>query len=146
MPIVTAKQNPTITDSSTHRECHSDPAFAGEESLIVSQLTHNDVRRCFNALNSPRDESAMKDRLHVYDADSSRPCPATGLRHSGNPTARRKIGGNRGWVAQLAEQWTENPRVGGSIPPPATPLKTRRVQQIPKKRNVPQFFLRAPFR
>ena len=25
-----------------------------------------------------------------------------------------------GWVAQLAEQWTENPRVGGSIPPPAT--------------------------
>jgi hypothetical protein len=27
-----------------------------------------------------------------------------------------------GWVAQSAEQWTENPRVGGSIPPPATPL------------------------
>jgi hypothetical protein len=26
-----------------------------------------------------------------------------------------------GWVAQLAEQRTENPRVGGSIPPPATP-------------------------
>ena len=25
-----------------------------------------------------------------------------------------------GWVAQLVEQWTENPRVGGSIPPPAT--------------------------
>ena len=25
-----------------------------------------------------------------------------------------------GWVAQLAEQRTENPRVGGSIPPPAT--------------------------
>jgi hypothetical protein len=24
-----------------------------------------------------------------------------------------------GWVAQLVEQWTENPRVGGSIPPPA---------------------------
>src|SRR5437764_641996 len=35
-----------------------------------------------------------------------------------------------GWVAQLAEQWTENPRVGGSIPPPAIPLKTRSVQQI----------------
>ena len=28
----------------------------------------------------------------------------------------------RGWVAQLAEQWTENPRVGGSIPPPAMAL------------------------
>jgi hypothetical protein len=27
-----------------------------------------------------------------------------------------------GWVAQLVEQWTENPRVGGSIPPPATSL------------------------
>jgi hypothetical protein len=27
----------------------------------------------------------------------------------------------KGWVAQLAEQRTENPRVGGSIPPPATP-------------------------
>jgi hypothetical protein len=26
-----------------------------------------------------------------------------------------------GWVAQLAEQRTENPRVGGSIPPPASP-------------------------
>ena len=27
--------------------------------------------------------------------------------------------GQNGWVAQLAEQRTENPRVGGSIPPPA---------------------------
>ena len=27
-----------------------------------------------------------------------------------------------GWVAQLAEQWTENPRVAGSIPAPATLL------------------------
>jgi hypothetical protein len=26
----------------------------------------------------------------------------------------------RGWVAQLVEQRTENPCVGGSIPPPAT--------------------------
>ena len=25
-----------------------------------------------------------------------------------------------GWVAQMVEQGTENPRVGGSIPPPAT--------------------------
>jgi hypothetical protein len=28
---------------------------------------------------------------------------------------------HNGWVAQLAEQRTENPRVGGSIPPPARP-------------------------
>jgi hypothetical protein len=27
---------------------------------------------------------------------------------------------NDGWVAQLVEQRIENPRVGGSIPPPAT--------------------------
>ena len=32
----------------------------------------------------------------------------------------RRIDIRDGWVAQLAEQWTENPRVGGSIPPPAT--------------------------
>ena len=36
--------------------------------------------------------------------------------------ARAKID-NNGWVAQLAEQWTENPRVGGSIPPPAILLR-----------------------
>jgi len=33
----------------------------------------------------------------------------------------RKIGISEGWVAQLVEQWTENPRVGGSIPPAAIP-------------------------
>jgi hypothetical protein len=32
---------------------------------------------------------------------------------------------HRGWVAQLVEQRTENPRVGGSIPPPATTIKKR---------------------
>ena len=30
---------------------------------------------------------------------------------------------NDGWVAQLVEQRIENPRVGGSIPPPATTIK-----------------------
>ena len=32
----------------------------------------------------------------------------------------RASAASNGWVAQLAEQRTENPRVGGSIPPPAT--------------------------
>ena len=32
---------------------------------------------------------------------------------------RHTIGASHGWVAQLAEQWTENPRVAGSIPAPA---------------------------
>jgi hypothetical protein len=31
---------------------------------------------------------------------------------------------NDGWVAQLVEQRIENPRVGGSIPPPATTIKS----------------------
>src|SRR2546427_5270530 len=57
-------------------------------------------------------------------------CPTIRLLHSGNPKARREISVGRGWVAQLAEQRTENPRVGGSIPPPAIPPKTRRVQQF----------------
>ena len=62
--------------------------------------------------------SAQHDRSDVCDVRSTRPCPKTTLLHSENPTAphdRR----HHGWVAQLAEQWTENPRVGGSIPPPA---------------------------
>jgi hypothetical protein len=39
--------------------------------------------------------------------------------HSERPTIARGLSIFYGWVAQLAEQWTENPRVGGSIPPPA---------------------------
>ncbi len=35
---------------------------------------------------------------------------------------RRKRDEWTGWIAQLVEQWTENPRVTGSIPVPATPL------------------------
>ena len=49
---------------------------------------------------------------------SVRGCPRVGLLHSDSP--RRD--GNcaiHGWVAQSAEQWTENPRVAGSIPAPA---------------------------
>ncbi len=33
---------------------------------------------------------------------------------------------NDGWVAQLVEQRIENPRVGGSIPPPATNQNTKK--------------------
>jgi hypothetical protein len=53
-------------------------------------------------------------------------CPKKGLRHSDRPRSNRE----HGWVAQLAEQRTENPRVGGSIPPPATPLTAHIVEQI----------------
>ena len=65
-------------------------------------------------------------------------CPTTALLHSENPTAphhRR----HHGWVAQSAEQWTENPRVGGSIPPPARLLKSRRVPQILQLVNLPKY-------
>ena len=44
-----------------------------------------------------------------------------------------------GWVAQLAEQWTENPRVGGSIPPPAIPMRKPGVQQILQQDRPPGF-------
>src|SRR5260370_13515325 len=47
-------------------------------------------------------------------------CAAAGILHSERP-AFTCDSRSYGWVAQLAEQWTENPRVGGSIPPPATP-------------------------
>ena len=41
-----------------------------------------------------------------------------------------------GWVAQLAEQWTENPRVGGSIPPPATALEVRDQKSAVRRRTA----------
>src|SRR5437016_9835970 len=43
-----------------------------------------------------------------------------------------------GWVAQLAEQRTENPLVGGSIPPPARPHF--------HKENAPFFPLKSEVR
>jgi hypothetical protein len=80
---------------------------------------------------------AKASRL-LPDADGKRSaCPTTTLRHSENPAALRNLGASHGWVAQLAEQWTENPRVGGSIPPPATPMKSRRVQQILQQNLTP---------
>src|SRR5438128_2268304 len=46
-------------------------------------------------------------------------CSAARILHSERPAFACDCR-SYGWVAQLAEQWTENPRVGGSIPPPAT--------------------------
>src|SRR5438094_9404334 len=45
-------------------------------------------------------------------------CSAPRILHSERPAFTYDCR-SCGWVAQLAEQWTENPRVGGSIPPPA---------------------------
>jgi hypothetical protein len=44
------------------------------------------------------------------------------------PTAQTRglMHDRAGWVAQLVEQRTENPCVGGSIPPPATSLRSER--------------------
>src|SRR5256712_13437116 len=47
-------------------------------------------------------------------------CSAARILHSERPAWACDCR-SYGWVAQLAEQWTENPRVGGSIPPPASP-------------------------
>src|SRR5713226_6067537 len=51
-------------------------------------------------------------------------CPTVGILHSERPAFAYDCR-SYGWVAQLAEQWTENPRVGGSIPPPASPTLRR---------------------
>ncbi len=49
-------------------------------------------------------------------------CSAARILHSERPAFACDCR-SYGWVAQLAEQWTENPRVGGSIPPPAISYK-----------------------
>jgi hypothetical protein len=50
---------------------------------------------------------------------------------------------SEGQVAQSVEQWTENPRVGGSIPPLATILfKYLRRRSLNCKGNIPR---RCPF-
>jgi hypothetical protein len=46
-----------------------------------------------------------------------RACPTNRMLHSEHPRLNRLR--QQGWVAQLVEQWTENPRVAGSIPAPA---------------------------
>src|SRR5213594_3518002 len=78
------------------------------------------VRRIF--VGQARLHAEAARRRVAYGTDSKWvACPTIRLLHSGNPKARREISVGRGWVAQLAEQRTENPRVGGSIPPPARP-------------------------
>src|SRR6266581_5609636 len=60
-------------------------------------------------------------------------CSAARILHSERPAFTCDCR-SYGWVAQLAEQWTENPRVGGSIPPPATfftALRTLVLAQYP---------------
>jgi hypothetical protein len=42
--------------------CHSDPAVAGEESLVhLKTGAPNINQRCFASHNSPQDESAVAD-------------------------------------------------------------------------------------
>src|SRR5664279_5612355 len=44
------------------------------------------------------------------------------MEHTGKRKVKNCLFTQVGWVAQLVEQRTENPCVGGSIPPPATTL------------------------
>ena len=70
---------------------------------------------------SSADGAARRDGVALPSQNGKRSaCPTITLLHSENPTTPHNRR-HHGWVAQLAEQWTENPRVGGSIPPPATP-------------------------
>src|SRR5712691_9238643 len=111
--------------------------FAGEKicaarypmahsALATIRRDRNFTRTLFAFTGSGRGIAAkilkveQAGRMRYFGRRSA--CPTTGLLHSEHPRfdagARSTI--NSGWVAQLAEQWTENPRVGGSIPPPAT--------------------------
>ena len=45
------------------------------------------------------------------------------MEHTGKQKVKKCLFIRVGWVAQLVEQRTENPCVGGSIPPPATTFK-----------------------
>ena len=51
-------------------------------------------------------------------------CPflsiSTSFRQEGCTACTKSVGNPSAQVAQLVEQWTENPRVGGSIPPLGT--------------------------
>ena len=79
-------------------------------------ISENGTVNC-TAGASPAGHNGNRPRRQGYQGSA---CPTMTLLHSGNPATGREIHVDHGWVAQLAEQWTENPRVGGSIPPPAT--------------------------
>ena len=51
----------------------------------------------------------------------------------------------KGQVAQLVEQWTENPRVGGSIPPLATISLLKEPRQFKATIFLGIFFLIVVF-
>ncbi len=57
-----------------------------------------------------------------------------------SPLARKQELANNfpthGWIAQSVEQRTENPRVAGSIPAPATPLDYQRLTSIDEVEEV----------
>ena len=86
---------------------------------------------------------------------SARPSLIDAAPRAGAPLG--SLAGRRAWVAQLVEQRIENPRVGGSNPPPGTTHLPRASAQIPAEAqpwmNItpPAFFplirafLSAPF-
>ena len=68
---------------------------------------------------------------------------ATDGRAGGRRTQKRlardgRYNATNGQVAQSVEQWTENPRVGGSIPPLATKLNNH----LPQLLTLSEFSLR----
>ena len=50
------------------------------------------------------------------------------MEHTGQQRVKQCLFTRVGWVAQLVEQRTENPCVGGSTPPPATTSNTNRIK------------------
>ena len=77
---------------------------------------HTSSISCYSGRKSPWTPSAQLPKTRAPERSSARPCP-----------------GSSG-----VEQWTENPRVGGSIPPPGTiyqPLKRHHID-FPKSLRI----------
>src|SRR5438093_11374154 len=79
---------------------------------------------------APRMSPADTGWRQLSLVDATNAAPENGTAKAGhNPCARSRASifsrlcpPTGGWVAQLVEQRTENPCVGGSIPPPATKI------------------------
>src|SRR5207302_10449852 len=117
---------PGASDTGLERQT-DDPARAFRTAGSYARLPPGSGRKSKQSPSSARAKflqsrsarCAVHASLCIAHGDT---CSAVGIRHSERPDSCAGDGRSStcGWVAQLAEQWTENPRVGGSIPPPAT--------------------------
>ena len=77
---------------------------------------------CVSVCCEPRTGSRSGGSVELPPGEKAERIARIELRLAKWGKARLNKGTSAGWVAQLVEQRTENPCVGGSIPPPATIL------------------------